>query len=84
VQLILDEKGIPWVFEINPRFSTSITLTNASGVDELGGLLSQALFGFESYNFPKWKEGVVLIRHTKDQFISINEFESVVSKLNYS
>ena len=83
VQLILDKEGIPWVFEINPRFSTSITLTNACGLDELGGLLSQSLFGYESYSFQNWKEGIVLIRHTKDQFISLSEFEAVNSKLDY-
>lgn len=74
VQLVLDPEGEPWVFEINPRFSTSITLTNAAGVDELAGLISQALLGRSSYTFPEWKDGVVLIRHTADQFISEAEF----------
>jgi carbamoyl-phosphate synthase large subunit len=74
VQLVLDHKGEPWPFEINPRFSTSITLTYAAGADELGGLLSQALFGPESYHFSEWQEGIVLIRHTTDQFISEEQF----------
>jgi carbamoyl-phosphate synthase large subunit len=78
VQLVLDESGEPWVFEINPRFSTSITLTNAAGADELGGLLSQALFGRESYSFKGWQEGVVLIRHTIDRFISEEQFNNTV------
>jgi carbamoyl-phosphate synthase large subunit len=77
VQLVLDRNGEPWPFEINPRFSTSITLTNAAGADELGGLLSQALFGRDSYRVPMWKEGVVLVRHTNDQFISESQFKSV-------
>lgn len=77
VQLVLDKDGEPWPFEINPRFSTSITLTNAAGVDELGGLLSQALFGSDSYCFPEWREGVVLIRHTIDQFISEEQFRNM-------
>ena len=77
VQLVLDRDGVPWPFEINPRFSTSITLTNAAGADELGGLLSQALFGRDSYRMPIWQEGVVLIRHTTDQFISEAQFKSV-------
>jgi len=76
VQLVLDHEGEPWPFEINPRFSTSITLTNAAGVDELGGLLSQALFGRESYQFSEWQEGVVLIRHTTDQFITEAQFKN--------
>lgn len=70
VQLSLDETGEPFPFEINPRFSTSITLTTAAGVDELGGILSQALFGKESHPFSGWEEGVVLVRHITDQFIS--------------
>ena len=77
VQLVLDRDGEPWPFEINPRFSTSITLTNAAGADELGGLLSQALFGRNSYSIPPWQEGVVLVRHTTDQFISESQFKSV-------
>lgn len=77
VQLVLDKDGEPWPFEINPRFSTSITLTNAAGVDELGGLLSQALFGSDSYCFAEWREGVVLIRHTIDQFISEEQFRNM-------
>lgn len=77
VQLVLDRDGEPWPFEINPRFSTSITLTNAAGADELGGLLSQALFGRDSYRVPLWREGVVLVRHTTDQFISEAQFKNV-------
>lgn len=77
VQLVLDEEGEPWPFEINPRFSTSITLTHAAGADELGGILSQALFGRDSYRVPEWQEGVVLIRHTTDQFISEAQFNHV-------
>ncbi len=69
VQLRLDDQNNPVVFEINPRFSTSITLTMASGIDELGGLLSQALFGKESFQFKDWNDGVVMVRHTVDQFI---------------
>ena len=75
VQLKLDGQGDPVVFEINPRFSTSITLTMASGVDELGGLLSQALFGKESFKFNEWHDGEVMLRHTTDQFISESEFK---------
>jgi carbamoyl-phosphate synthase large subunit len=77
VQLVLDQNGEPWPFEINPRFSTSITLTNAAGADELGGILSQALFGRDSYFMPEWQEGIVLIRHTTDQFIGELQFKNL-------
>ncbi|MBF0236026.1 MAG: ATP-grasp domain-containing protein, partial [Desulfamplus sp.] len=40
VQLRLSPKdGTPLPFEINPRFSTTITQTMAAGVDELGGVI---------------------------------------------
>lgn len=70
VQLALDMKGDPYVFEINPRFSTSITLTQASGVDEMGGILAKAILGLDSYKFGEWKDGIVMVRHTMDQFIT--------------
>ena len=76
VQLILDQNGIPWPFEINPRFSTSTTLTDAAGADELGGLISQAFYGKSSYSFKSWRDGVVLIRYTADQFLDESEFQS--------
>jgi carbamoyl-phosphate synthase large subunit len=69
VQLILDEQTHePCIFEINPRFSTTITLTMAAGIDELNGLISQAVGGRQSYHFPEWKEGLVLFRRTVDEF----------------
>jgi carbamoyl-phosphate synthase large subunit len=75
VQLRLDANGEPCPFEINPRFSTSITLTMASGIDELGGLICQSLFGKNSFQFGEWQDGTVLIRHTYDQFMTVQEFE---------
>lgn len=77
VQLSMDKNGEPVPFEINPRFSTSITLTMAAGIDELGGILSQALFGRNSYRFSDWKEGVVLVRHTADQFLSEEQYLAI-------
>ncbi len=74
VQLIVDEHGIPWAFEINPRFSTSTTLTKAAGIDEVGGLLAQAFFGKSEHSFGDWKENIVLVRQTVDHFISEAEF----------
>lgn len=76
VQLRLDDLDNPIPFEINPRFSTSITLTTAAGVDELGGLVTQALFGREACRFGKWREGVVMIRETRDRFISESDFKA--------
>jgi len=75
VQLRLDEvTKQPKIFEINPRFSTTVTLTLAAGIDEVGGLIIQALRGSEHHRFGHWQEGVVLLRRTLDQTISEEEF----------
>ncbi|MCP4652341.1 MAG: ATP-grasp domain-containing protein [Candidatus Omnitrophica bacterium] len=41
VQLILTKKGIPVIFEINPRYSTTIALTIAAGVNEIELLIQR-------------------------------------------
>jgi carbamoyl-phosphate synthase large subunit len=42
VQLIIDEQDAPHVIEINPRYSTTMALTLASGVDEVDAVLRHA------------------------------------------
>ena len=42
VQLILDATGAPHVFEINPRYSTTMALTIAAGVNEVDAVLRHA------------------------------------------
>ena len=75
VQLRIDEQtGEPFPFEINPRFSTTVSLTMASGVDEIGGLVEQALNGREKYCFGEWQEGLVMLRQTLDAFLDEETF----------
>ncbi len=76
VQLMLNDKGEPFIFEINPRFSTSISLTMASGMDELNDILDQALTGKVKTDPTLWKEGVVLLRQTLDEFITEEAFKN--------
>jgi len=40
VQLILTKDGVPKVFEINPRYSTTIALTMAAGINEIDLLVN--------------------------------------------
>ncbi|WP_133742817.1 ATP-grasp domain-containing protein [Actinorugispora endophytica] len=75
VQLCLDEAGTPRVFEINPRFSSTASLTTAAGVDEIGGLLGQAL-GRGPRLVDEWREGLVMVRHWTDEFTSEKEFDA--------
>ncbi|MFC4561141.1 ATP-grasp domain-containing protein [Nocardiopsis mangrovi] len=68
VQLALDAEGEPRIFEINPRFSSTAPLTVAAGVDEVSGLLRQAIGGGPRLA-DEWREGVVMVRHWADEFI---------------
>lgn len=77
VQLRVDQDtGQPVPFEINPRFSTTTSLTIAAGIDEFGGLIAQAVQGRNGYHFGNWQEGVVLLRRTLDEFIDESAFRN--------
>ncbi|WP_304451269.1 ATP-grasp domain-containing protein [Nocardiopsis sp. YSL2] len=75
VQLCLDAEGRPRVFEINPRFSSTAALTVAAGVDEVAGLLRQAVADGPRLT-DAWREGVAMVRRWADEFISEEEFTS--------
>lgn len=76
VQLRIDpSSGTPLTFEINPRFSTTITLTQAAGVDELGALVEVALGREPDPSAWQWREGVTLIRRTLDSFIDVKNYD---------
>ncbi|GAA1080499.1 ATP-grasp domain-containing protein [Nocardiopsis metallicus] len=74
VQTRVDASGTPRVFEINPRFSGSSTLTAAAGVDEIGGLLGQALDDDGSTLHDTWRDGVTMIRHSAETFVAESDF----------
>lgn len=76
VQLRLDANGTPLPFEINPRFSTTVTLTQAAGVDELGLLVDMALGRTVSAESWNWREGVTLVRRTVDAFLNVEEYNA--------
>lgn len=75
VQLCLDESGAPRVFEINPRFSSTSALTAAAGVDEIAGLVGQAIGGGPRLA-DDWREGVTMVRRWTDDFIDEEQFTS--------
>jgi len=77
VQLRLDmNTGEPFPFEINPRFSTTVSLTIAAGVDEVGGLIAQAVGQSEKKQFTEWRDGLVLLRRTLDEFVDESYFRT--------
>ena len=59
VQLILKNNCMPVIFEINPRYSTTIALTMASGVDEIELLIENKIFPRKILSF---KENFVMTR----------------------
>jgi len=62
VQLILQDNEIPIIFEINPRFSTSIALTMEAGVNEIDILVKNYLHS--EGNFPlRFEENLVMSRY---------------------
>ena len=63
VQLILGKDGVPKVFEINPRYSTTIALTMAAGINEIDLLVNDAKF---SGNLLPFKKNLVMkVYYTK-------------------
>lgn len=60
MQLILTEEGVPVIFEINPRYSTTIALTIAAGVDELTMLIEDAT---PAKGLASFKSGLVMSRY---------------------
>lgn len=60
VRARLDASGNPYVFDIAPRLSSTSSLTVSAGVDEVGGLLAQALNANAPALKNVWREGVTL------------------------
>lgn len=76
VQLIIDAKdGRARVFEINPRFSTTVVLTSQAGVDEVGWLIED-LFGRTPKKFlPGFQEDLLMIRYEEQIFLPEKELK---------
>jgi carbamoyl-phosphate synthase large subunit len=75
VQLRCEQNtGNPLLFEINPRYSTTTSLTIGAGIDEIHGLIVQAVKGYDAYTFGNWKEGLVLFRQNIDYFYDEKDF----------
>ena len=74
VQLMLEKKtGLPKIFEINPRFSTTTVLTMASGVNEVD-LLIRDLLGKKIEN-QQFKRNLVMLRCEEQYFFPENKIK---------
>lgn len=66
LQMILSDEEIPYVFEINPRISTTTILTMKAGFDEIDIAICDRLD--EELPSLDWKEGVTLYRGWNNYF----------------
>ena len=66
VQLIIDQSGVPRVFEINPRFSTTLVMSYAGGLDEISLFISA---NSDSAVVRRPAVGVELHRTWKNNFV---------------
>ena len=62
VQLIMDEDCTPYVIEINPRYSTTVALTIAAGINEVDVIVRHALG--ETIEPLSFKPDLMMIRYT--------------------
>ncbi len=65
-----------YIFEINPRFSTSTSLTIASGLDEINLLINNYLGIQSNISNIQWEENVKMIRNYTDYFSNKYEFKN--------
>ena len=65
-----------YIFEINPRFSTSTSLTIASGLDEINLLIDNYIGLHTNISSIKWNENVKMIRNYTDYFSNKYEFKN--------
>jgi carbamoyl-phosphate synthase large subunit len=67
-QLILGLDGVPYVFEINPRYSTTTALTIASGLNEVDAVIQRA--EGKSYGELAFRPGLCMVRYTAALYVN--------------
>lgn len=72
VQLILERGDQPTVIEINPRYSTTVALTLASGINEVDVVLRHAMG--ETVSGLNFQPNLLMIRHQTQEFMSEGEW----------
>jgi carbamoyl-phosphate synthase large subunit len=72
VQIILDSDSVPQIIEINPRYSTTVALTIASGVDEVHLVIQHALG--RRFETPEFRPDLMMLRHYTQQYLSEKEW----------
>lgn len=75
VQLILGEDGVPRIIEINPRYSTTMALTLAAGVNEVDIVLRHARG--EDPGPLTFEPDLVMLRYTAQIYVKESEWKPV-------
>lgn len=75
VQLILGEDGVPRVIEINPRYSTTMALTLAAGVNEVDLVLRHARG--EEPGRVTFEPDLMMIRYTAQVYVKEAEWKPI-------
>ena len=73
VQLMLGADGAPRVFEINPRYSTTVALTLASGIDEVDVVMRHALG--EPIGPLSYRADLMMLRYSTQLYLPEAEWE---------
>ncbi len=78
VQLIVDEAKGPQVIEINPRYSTTVALTIAAGVDEVDVVIQHALG--RSVGPLAYTPDLLMVRHHAQVYVPEQEWLSRIAE----
>jgi carbamoyl-phosphate synthase large subunit len=75
VQLIVTSDGVPRVIEINPRYSTTMALTLAAGVNEVDAVLRHARG--EDPGALTFTPDLMMLRYTAQIYVKESEWHPV-------
>ena len=81
VQLIINEiDSKPYIFEINPRFSTTVSLTIEAGMNEFLAPLDVFL-GTTYGNYTEIIENLVMLRGTLEEYIDLSVYDDLTNRI---
>jgi carbamoyl-phosphate synthase large subunit len=73
VQLVLGADNIPRVFEVNPRYSTTVALTLAAGIDEVDVVMRHALG--EKIGPLTYRADLMMVRYPTQLYLPESEWQ---------
>lgn len=73
VQLMLGADGVPYVFEVNPRYSTTVALTLAAGIDEVDVVMRHALG--EKIGPLSYQADLMMLRYSAQLYLPESEWD---------